>query len=93
MRNRNLHHGSTEMPATFLPLSSVTRYIRALTIAGAASYTAFNNTRHASACKRTPAGFLLPMKFTKPATSIERTLGRFSRIGKAPPDAPISFGW
>lgn len=26
-----------------------------------------NNTRHASACKRTPAGFLLPMKFTKPA--------------------------
>jgi hypothetical protein len=55
------------MPATFLPLSSVTRYILALTIA----YTAFNNTRHASACKRTPAGFLLPMKFTKPATSID----------------------
>lgn len=30
-------------------------------------YTSRNNTRHASACKRTPAGFLLLMKFDKPA--------------------------
>ena len=37
-------------------------------------YTVGNNTRHASACKRTPAGFLLPMKFTKPSTSIEEQI-------------------
>lgn len=34
-------------------------------------YTLPNNTRHASACKRTLAGFLLPMKFTKPATDLD----------------------
>ncbi|MCM8597368.1 MAG: Abi family protein [Candidatus Accumulibacter sp.] len=37
-------------------------------------YTPPNNTRHASACKRTPAGFLLPMKFTKPATDLDAQL-------------------
>jgi hypothetical protein len=31
----------------------------------------FSITRHASACKRTPAGFLLPMKFTKPAIPLD----------------------
>lgn len=42
-----------------------------MTIAGLATYTPYNNTRHASACKRTPAGFLLPMKFTKPAIPLD----------------------
>ncbi|PKO83383.1 MAG: hypothetical protein CVU17_08365 [Betaproteobacteria bacterium HGW-Betaproteobacteria-11] len=42
-----------------------------MTIVELAAYTLFNNTRHASACKRTPAGFLLPMKFTKPAIPLD----------------------
>ena len=57
--------------AAFLRSSGICRYILLLTIAGLATYTLPNNTRHASACKRTPAGFLLPMKFTKPAISLD----------------------
>ncbi len=42
-------------------------FLWALDLAPEGQYTSPNNTRHASACKRTPAGFLLPMKFDKPA--------------------------
>ena len=57
--------------AVFLRSSGICRYILFLTIVGRATYTLLNNTRHASACKRTPAGFLLPMKFTKPAIPLD----------------------
>jgi abortive infection bacteriophage resistance protein len=49
-------------------------------------YTPPNNTRHASACKRTPAGFLLPMKFTKPAIDLDAHIALLRSRGLVIPD-------
>lgn len=65
----------------FLHSSDICRYIPRLTVARAATYTASNNTRHASACKRTPAGFLLPMKFTKPAIDLDAQIAQLRERG------------
>lgn len=42
-------------------------------------YNIRKNTRHASACKRTPAGFLLPMNFTQPAIDLDAQLALMTR--------------